>query len=757
MSNEYYTRGDSIQPHTLADARAVSAEFTKIEQAFDRLPNPELLDATSDSGLFGHYTSTFAEAIAKYSVGQVFICDQTSQMLIYTRIEAAPGYTLLPAQPFALQNLLSLSGGSGMIGAKNGGKIEDLIHFVTPEQKGAGGLGITDDTAAIQAALDTGLPVLLAGSYLSTGSVQSVDGQVIRLDGRIIKKPGTVNTLLEIAGNDVIMDGMGWMQDFNRTASAAVTAGTSNITLTALSGGSITYYANGDGRPCGTPIWGDGIVPGTRIIGGPATGGSGSYTLDRPQPANWSGSIRFMDAASFWWGNRTLLISGQRFEGNPRVFGSAGDGITIEGRNSRLRHPLTFGVHDNGIIATGDTAGGFVFDHPVAIGSGWQNGIFIVAGSQDGSQSVGGPEYVHGGLIHNPTSIYIGDTALELGWHAKDIKVTGHARLDSYNPPILLRDCLTPSIESATAFAYSNHGPTWSVIAVAPSVEASDWKIGAEIRNVKYDGKPERAFAYIQQSGVRISGCIGNSGQNLPANYALDGFAIGTNVTDIDINEGNKLYGYINAVNTNWGGAPSNPVTNLRIRDNDWISCTRALNGGNTAFTTSYSIDNEISSSENIAPYNLTGATFGPSGAPAKVNLTVADKFVPSGMSGSSTPTPMFNPVTAQLSGVATDLQTRASALSENQTDLAILCDFQNVAGRMLKVWLSDGSESAVFFVNGVTSVTSKLAGTSGLLDQSGFAGSAVWSLGESFGQLVLRRCGVNTGQSGRHVMWSIV
>lgn len=116
--NEYYVRTGSFEPFRIADARDLSAEFAAIEAAFDKLPSAALLSATNEAGLFGHYVSTLLDGVNTYAVGDVFISDQTGQMLIYKRIASGSGYELIPTQPFALESNLAADAGADMIGYK---------------------------------------------------------------------------------------------------------------------------------------------------------------------------------------------------------------------------------------------------------------------------------------------------------------------------------------------------------------------------------------------------------------------------------------------------------------------------------------------------------------------------------------------------------------------------------------------------------------------------------------------------------------
>lgn len=634
-------------------------------------------------------------------------------------------------------------------------RLQQVVQWVTPEQQAS--FDPADATAAIQAALDTGKSVLLAGTYFSRGTTLTTDGQVVLFTGTLMKKPGTVAPLFTVIGDNVMMDcAGGTFQDFNRTATATVTAGGTSIALSALSGGTIRWYPQ-DGVAKGTAVWGPGMLPGTRIIGGPtasgpphgAGGGAGSYTLDRPQPNDWTGVVWFMDADSFWFGNNTLQIEGENFTcRTPYIFGSAGNGIQVSGGRCRLLHPLIHSATDNSLLAIGPDCGDFLFDTPQCYGSGWQNTIFVVAGDQ----TPGSPNYTHGGTIHNPTGLYAGDTALEIGWHAKDINVTGCARLDSYNAPVLIRDALNPFVEAAIVYSFMPHSPDWSAIAVVPSTEPVSWKTGGSIENVRYFGKPERAFAYVGQCDVTILGCLGDTGQATPLNYAACAFFLAGQVSNVDV-RGNKMKGFIDAVRTNTLGA-QNTIDGMNIQDNQWINVTRALDGGSTTFTASRSVGNKVVSSEYASPYNLVGAIITPAGSPAAPSLLVYDQVAAPAVSGGDVPIYQFDPRTLTTSGLATDPRTACRANAETQTSIATLADIAAIGGQLIRVWLSDGSEFAVYMVDGNSLTTTKIAGTTNMKDSSDFGGSTGWALGNFFGALAFRRNGTNTGVTGRFVMW---
>ncbi|MFV8848597.1 hypothetical protein [Serratia fonticola] len=80
----------------------------------------------------------------------------------------------------ALRNDLASSIGSGLVGLKQGGKIQDAIAYVTPEMFGAVGNGIADDTLSVQAAFNSGVRHIkfLGGSRYKITSTVTHAGEV---------------------------------------------------------------------------------------------------------------------------------------------------------------------------------------------------------------------------------------------------------------------------------------------------------------------------------------------------------------------------------------------------------------------------------------------------------------------------------------------------------------------------------------------------------------------------------------------------
>ena len=86
---------------------------------------------------------------------------------------ANPAGVWVPVGDLGFATTIGATGGAAMVGMKNGGNLQQAIGWVTPEQFGAKGDGITDDIAAINAAVGTGLNVIFNASstYLIGGPI----------------------------------------------------------------------------------------------------------------------------------------------------------------------------------------------------------------------------------------------------------------------------------------------------------------------------------------------------------------------------------------------------------------------------------------------------------------------------------------------------------------------------------------------------------------------------------------------------------
>lgn len=73
----------------------------------------------------------------------------------YTRYQRTSGGSV-EAAPLATTAALAASGGAGMVGLPDG-TVDDAIKYVTPQMFGDAGTGVANSTAAIQAAIDSGV------------------------------------------------------------------------------------------------------------------------------------------------------------------------------------------------------------------------------------------------------------------------------------------------------------------------------------------------------------------------------------------------------------------------------------------------------------------------------------------------------------------------------------------------------------------------------------------------------------------------
>lgn len=89
----------------------------------------------------------------------------------------------------SLRSNLSQPSGASLVGVSPQGNLSQAIFFVTPEMFGAVGNGVADDSAAINAAIATGKPVIMQAEYNVTAN------SIVMLAGtRIVSKGARIRT-----------------------------------------------------------------------------------------------------------------------------------------------------------------------------------------------------------------------------------------------------------------------------------------------------------------------------------------------------------------------------------------------------------------------------------------------------------------------------------------------------------------------------------------------------------------------------------
>jgi hypothetical protein len=112
---------------------------------------------------------------------------------------ASPALTGTPTAPTA-------TAGTNTTQVATTAFVKSEINFVTPEQFGAVGNGVTDDKTAIQNAINSGKMVLLNGNYFTSGTITISNKTTIYGNGNI--KTTSNLPILDIKASDVVIDGI---------------------------------------------------------------------------------------------------------------------------------------------------------------------------------------------------------------------------------------------------------------------------------------------------------------------------------------------------------------------------------------------------------------------------------------------------------------------------------------------------------------------------------------------------------------------
>lgn len=173
LANPLTTIADGFYEGRTNDRGAYKAEFfwggkLRYVREFSQADEIEGFAATALAASGPNYAST-AAGLAATTVGDTFAVDEGDTIAIYSH-DAGSVATFLRRYP---QNLAAPSGAS-LVGVPEGGSLGNKTGgWVTPEQFGAVGDGVANDTAALQDAADTGKAVILTAgrTYLFNADV----------------------------------------------------------------------------------------------------------------------------------------------------------------------------------------------------------------------------------------------------------------------------------------------------------------------------------------------------------------------------------------------------------------------------------------------------------------------------------------------------------------------------------------------------------------------------------------------------------
>lgn len=104
-----------------------------------------------------------------------------------------------------------LQSGTGAVATTVQAKLRESVSV---KDFGAVGDGVTNDTTAIQTAINTGYSLIFpAGTYLASGLTQSTSGQVFTASGTVVIKKNANGVILTSTGNNVELNGISFYGD----------------------------------------------------------------------------------------------------------------------------------------------------------------------------------------------------------------------------------------------------------------------------------------------------------------------------------------------------------------------------------------------------------------------------------------------------------------------------------------------------------------------------------------------------------------
>lgn len=196
--NDYYNPSGAISPFTLADARAVTSEFSGVQAGFEKIPSLAVFASNFGSINFREKISEAINGVAAVAVGNYFssidadgVTTHPNEFRIYKRISLSPFYEDQGdnALPTAFSHATAYP--AGTVGAK----LKQVVS-VTDRPYSAAGDGAVDDRPAFFAANAAGGFSVPRGTY-KIGSDLTLSNKVYLLSGAmlVIEDGVTLNIL----------------------------------------------------------------------------------------------------------------------------------------------------------------------------------------------------------------------------------------------------------------------------------------------------------------------------------------------------------------------------------------------------------------------------------------------------------------------------------------------------------------------------------------------------------------------------------
>jgi len=413
---------------------------------------------------------------------------------------------------------------------------------------------------------------------------------------------------------------------------------------------------------------------------------------------------------------------------NCYINGSWGNGIAIGGSARNLINGNTvLNVQSNSIFGGGLGTNNNIVSNNYCSGTTYQDVIFFTASPNSTSTT----NRIYNNIITGNIIVNSNDSGIEAGIHADNTIISNNYVTGTVNPALLVRDNVGSKVFGNTVINGAGSPSTnYDAIAVIPQYGTASDNYGCLIEGNTILGAVNRSGVYIGGSFVTVSGNLimdNTSTINSSTGAGLQGRAVlvANGTSNIDFTN-NRIDNFQFGVDFNYANTYT-LIQNMSVANNTFYQTQYVINGVLCNFSACSIRGNKIKAVVNYA-LNLNNSV-------CNGELRFCNNDIE--LSGFSSATPgIINPNSAAVSyGLMNDEQSIWVAVPETLYGTAQISGVSFSEVGICALIFSDGTQAGTFalggnstFVGG-SNTTSKLVGTSGLVDSTGSGGSSNWCL----------------------------